>query len=107
MNIPLTPDERRDRLVFYPVAVAGGIFCITVLMTIAAAFGDSQAPVTRWLNRNATGLLLWETAALVLTAVLAMGIDRVRTLRRLRKEQGAMLSAPADSSPSPGDEHVG
>lgn len=84
---PPTPEERTDRLVFYPVAAVGGAFAVTVLMTIAAAFGDPQAPANQWFNRHATPLLLWETALLVVVSVLAMVIDRVRTLRRMRNEQ--------------------
>jgi len=86
MSRTLTPDERRDRWVFYPVAVVGGLFCVTVLMTIAAAFGDPQAPVAKWLNRNATPLLLWETALLVTIGILAMTIDRFRTLKKKQRD---------------------
>lgn len=89
-----TPEEQRDRLVFYPVAVVGGVFCVTVLMTIAAAFGDPQAPVAKWLNRNATPLLLWETALLVTISVLAMTIDRVRTLRKRNHSTGESTQDP-------------
>jgi len=116
MDRPLTPDEKRDRLVFYPVAVVAGIFCLTVFMTIAAVFGDPQAPFTRWMNRNATPLLLWETALLVTIGILAMTIDRLRTLQRIRREQSSChsnkakdLLAPqscchaSDTDPDPGD----
>lgn len=94
MSSPLTPDERRDRLVFYPVAIVGGLFCLTVLMTIAAAFGDAQSPATKWLNQNATPLLLWETAVLAAVSLMAMAIDRTRTLRRLKQAKSASSATP-------------
>jgi len=97
MSQPLTPDERRDRLVFYPVAVVGGLFCLTVLMTIAATFGDPQAPAARWLNRHGTPLLLWETALLVTVSVLAMVIDRIRTLQRLKKSQSTQTETEPET----------
>jgi len=98
MPQPLTPDERRDRLVFYPVAVVGGLFCLTVLMTIAATFGDPQAPMARWLNRHGTPLLLWETALLVTVSVLAMVIDRVRTLQRLKKNRSTPAGVKTETT---------
>lgn len=98
-HAPPTPEERTDRLVFYPVAAVGTVFAVTVLMTIAATFGDPRAPANQWFNRHATPLLLWETALLVVVAVLAMFIDRVRTLRRSREAQD--LADWADRMPEP------
>jgi hypothetical protein len=81
---PTTSDTLRDRLVFYPVAVAGFVFCLTVLSIIAAAFADPQAPVPRWLNDHAISLMLWEAALVASISILAMLIDRLRTLRKQR-----------------------
>lgn len=41
----LTPVNPPERLVFYPVAVVAGLFVLTILMTVASAFGDPDAPV--------------------------------------------------------------
>jgi hypothetical protein len=90
---PPTSETQRDRLVFYPVAGAGFVFCLTVLSIIASAFADPQAPVARWLNAHAISLMLWEAALVVVISVLAMVIDRVRTLRKRQADHDAAAAA--------------
>ncbi len=80
MTITPTPEEQRDRLVFYPVAIMGGVFCVTVFMSIAALLGDQQVPAKQWINRHITTVLVVEAVLLLLTGILAMTIDRQRTL---------------------------
>lgn len=81
----LTPVNPPERLVFYPVAVVAGLFVLTILMTVASAFGDPDAPVNHWLNRNATNLILAETGLLTCVAVGSMTIDRIKTIRRQKR----------------------
>ncbi len=77
----------KDRVIFYPVAVVGAVFCISIFVVIATAFGDPLAPANQWVNKFATPLLLFETLLLVTVAIGAMAADRVRTLRRLAVEK--------------------
>lgn len=108
MAPPLTQDERRDRFVFYPVAIVGALFCLTVFMSIAAAFGDQQGPMAKWMNQHGTGLLLWETALLVVVGFIAMTIDRLRTLKRLREDQQRQVRDPFQDPPDEnGESDVG
>jgi len=86
MNDSETQNVTTDRAVFYPVAVVGAVFCMTIFAVISAAFGNSQAPMNAWLNRHSTPLLLWETGLLVVTGIGAMTIDRIRTLKRLKAQ---------------------
>lgn len=104
-------DAFRDRLVFYPVAAMGALFCISVFaVTTAAVVGDPAVPLTRWLMRYGNALLLIEAGLLVATGLSAMTIDRLRTLRRLRSAAAGPQSASpaattADATGSGG--HVG
>ena len=92
-----TSDEQRDRLIFYPVAVIGGLFCLSLFVTIAAIFGDPDAPVNRWINHNSGTILLAETGILMVIGLLAMWFDRVNTLRKQR--ESAATSDENDSFP--------
>ena len=69
-------------MTFYPVIVMATLFCVTIFMVIAATFGDPANPANRWMNRNANMLLIGESVLLVVCAVGAMTIDRMRTLQR-------------------------
>ncbi len=80
-------DARRDRMTFYPLIVMGAIFCISIFIVIATAFGDPDHPLNRWVNQNANLMLITETVLLVTLSVGAMTVDRQRTLRALAKEQ--------------------
>ena len=100
-----TPSERRDRLVFYPVAVVGGVFCMTIFVSIAVMFGDNRAPVNQWINTHINSILVYEAAILIAISLAAMTIDRLRTLAAQRRSAEAALfddsrdAAPAGESP--------
>jgi len=98
-----TPEEQRDRLVFYPVAIVGTLFCVTVLAFVTATMANSPSPVAGWLRRNGTSVLLWETGALVVVAFGAMTLDRLRTRQLLRDSS----KVRRDETEQSGDERVG
>ncbi len=54
---------------------------MTILALIASVFGTPEAPVSKWLDRHGNQLLIWEFVCVVALTILAMTIDRVRTLR--------------------------
>ena len=85
-----------DRAIFYPVAAVGGLFCVTILICIAAALGDPLAPVNQWINQRVTGILLGETLLLVTVGVGAMTADRVRTIRQQATRKRLESNRPAD-----------
>lgn len=89
--------ELSERSMFPLVAVVAGLFVLTILILIASAFGDPDAPINRWLNRNATPLILIETAILACVAVGSMMIDRFQTLRRQKRMQQTSGSVTATS----------
>lgn len=53
---------------------------------IACLFGDPNAPVAQWLNANGNRLLIVEFVAVIVLSLLAMVVDRVRTLRGIDEE---------------------
>ena len=96
---PTNQDEtRRDRLTFYPVVLMATIFCITIFLVIAATFGDPAHPVNKWINKNANTLFIVEAILLVVLSIVAMAIDRVRTLKRMAEQYEALSERP-ESTP--------
>lgn len=81
--------DRRDSLVFYPVAVVGGVFCLSIFICIAATFGDPDVPVNRWVNRHFSAILLGEAMLLIVVSIGAMTADRLRHLRHRDAEASA------------------
>lgn len=96
----------RDRLVFYPVAVMGGVFCITVFLAVAATFGDPAHPLHDLINRFGTPVLLIEAGLLVVVGLLAMTVDRVLTLRRRSQNSPAQGGTEETASGSSEAGHV-
>lgn len=92
---------RRDRMTFYPVVVMSTIFCVSIFIVIAATFGDPLNPVNKWVNHNANVFLLGETFLLMAAVLIAMTLDRIRTLERLARQQEAEPQATQESDPCP------
>ena len=82
MKRPQTKPALLFRLVV-PVTV---VFILTILALIACLFGDPNAPVSRWLNEHGNQLLIVEFVAVIVLSLLAMVVDRVRTLRGIEEE---------------------
>ena len=74
----------KPSLLFQLVIPATSIFAITVLSMIAILFSDERAPLARWLNKNGNSLLAAEFVVVIVLSVLAMTVDRMQTLRRLK-----------------------
>ena len=78
-------------LLFRLIVPVCALFILTILALIASVFGDPRAPVSQWLDRHGTQFLLYELVAIVVLILLAMTVDRIRTLR----------AAPETSSDEP------
>ena len=104
---PVTPDARemsepteRPNLFFRLTTLAGALFVITILSLVASVFGDPQAPPARFLNAHGTTLILWQVGAILVLGLLAMTVDRRRTLRELRERGEQPPTTPPASDPS-------
>ena len=85
------------------VAAAGGVFCLSVFVYVAAAFGSAEAPVNQWINRHGTTVILVEVLILMLVCGAAMTVDRIRTLRLLdERKADAETSTPPATHDRPG-----
>lgn len=71
-------------LLFRLIIPATAIFIVTVMSLIAVVFSDQRAPVAKFLNEHGTRLLVVEFVAVIGLSILAMTVDRIRTLRELR-----------------------
>lgn len=87
---PPCPVPADDSNIFFSVVtVFGTLFVVTVLVAVALAFGNPQIPMNQWLNRHLTTVLGVEVLLLIVAGVLAMAIDRMRTLSRMRADSQA------------------
>ena len=77
----MKPPRTKPSLTFRLIVPATTVFILTILALIASVFGTPEAPVSKWLDAHANQLLIWEFVAVVVLTILAMTIDRVRTLR--------------------------
>ena len=71
-------------LLFRLIVPATAIFIVTVMSLIAVVFSDQKAPVAKFLNAYGSKLLVVEFVAVMGLSLLAMTVDRIRTLRELR-----------------------
>lgn len=89
---------------FLPVSIAGVIFCFSLFLWFAAAFGNPEAPINRLMNRYGTGIILIETGIVGFLCILAMTLDRRATLRmiaRQKREREQVLREQAAERESP------
>jgi len=82
----MQPPRTKPSLLFRLVIPATVVFILTILSLIAALFGDPKAPVAIWLDAHGNALLIWEFIAVVTLSLLAMTVDRMRTLKGLDEE---------------------
>ena len=68
-------------LLFRLVVPACVVFILTILVMIASVFGNPRAPLTQWLERYIGTLLTVEFFATMAIVLLAMTMDRIRTLK--------------------------
>lgn len=71
-------------LLFRLIVPATAVFIVTVMALIAVVFSDQRAPVAKFLSEYGTTLLVVEFVAVMGLSLLAMTVDRIRTLRELR-----------------------
>ena len=94
MKRPGSPASLSFRLVV-PVCA---LFILTVLALIASVFGDPRAPVAQWFDRHAGTLLTVEFIAIMVLALLAMAIDRIRTMKSAPEIGQTEQNIPQDHS---------
>jgi hypothetical protein len=68
-------------LLFRLIAPVCAVFILTILAMIASIFGNPEAPLAKWLDRHVGTILTVEFVATIGLSVLAMFVDRIRTLR--------------------------
>lgn len=77
----------KPSLLFQLLIPSTAIFIITILSLIAVLFSDQRAPVAIFLNKHGNSLLAAEFVAVMLLSFLAMAVDRMQTLRDMKKSQ--------------------
>lgn len=82
----MKPPRTRTSLLFRLIVPATVVFILTILALIASVFGTAEAPISKWLDAHANQLLIWELVAVVGLSLIAMTIDRIRTLRGIDEE---------------------
>ncbi len=68
---------------FFPLAaLTAGVFVFTVFAMMASAFGDPDAPSVQFFDTYGGPIVVGEVLAMFFFGVVAMYIDRRRSLRR-------------------------
>jgi hypothetical protein len=75
----------KPSLLFQLVVPATAVFAVTVLSMIAIVFSDPRAPVAQWLDRHGNRLLAAEFVVVIVLSLLAMTVDRIQTLRQMKR----------------------
>ena len=88
----------RASLLFRLIVPAAVLFILTVLAMIGALFGNNRAPLSQWLDRYAGRLLVAEFVLIIALTVLAMMVDRIRTLRSIRSDTACANPPPAETA---------
>jgi len=91
---------------FFPLTVVfSGLFIVTILALVAGIFGDPQAPIARFLDRNGGMLLVAEVVAILVTGFLALATDRRQALADKSSSSlpRTLSAAPHDQQPQGGD----
>ncbi len=94
-----TPPANRppDNIWFRLLIPAGFLFCATCLSWVMSAFGDQQAPVSRWLSRHAMTAILIEAAVIVVLSITAMAVDRRQSLATKKASLEPKRSSEAET----------
>ncbi len=79
--------DEPEQPLFKLVIVSSAAFLITVLsMTVSMMF-PSESPASKFLNRNGLQMIGVEVVLIIVFGILAMAVDRRRTLNRRRLEK--------------------
>lgn len=76
----------KPSLLFQLVIPSTAVFVITILSLIAVVFSDPRAPMARWLNQHGNKLLAGEFVVVIILSILAMAVDRIQTLRQIKRD---------------------
>ncbi len=86
--IPLTlRDDLRTNKWWGGVVLSGFVFVVTCFAAVVSTMGDRQSPMNALLTKHGTALFVVEAAALIISCLAAMIVDRRQTLRERRREQ--------------------
>lgn len=81
----MKPPKTQPTMFFRLIVPATALFIMTILALIACLFGNPEAPVAQWLDAYGNQLLIWEFVAVIVLSLLAMTIDRYRTLQGIEE----------------------
>ena len=93
----MKPPRTKPTVFFRLIVPATVVFILTILSLIATLFGNPEAPVAKWLDANGNRLLFVEFVIVVVLSLLAMVVDRRRTLRGIDEPPVTDSDPPAES----------
>ncbi len=93
---PSRKDEREQPL-FKLVIVSSAAFLITVLSLVVTTMFPSESPASKFISRNGLLMIGVEVVLIIVFGILAMAVDRRRTVLRQRQEAEAAASGDSNS----------
>ena len=95
----MTSSWRNSNLLFWLLIPLGGLFILTVLAMVATLFSDPRTPAARFFERYGEGLVASETLLVLVTGLLAIVLDRCRTLRYQHSDRQPIDYTTGNESP--------
>ena len=92
----MTDKPERVNPFFRLVIVASAIFIITIFALVAATFGGSESPASKFINAYAGTMFAVEVGVVLVLGLLALVVDRRQILRDQPYEQNP-LPVPSES----------
>lgn len=89
----------KPSLLFQLIIPSTSIFVVTILSLIAVLFSDQRAPLAQLLNKHGNSLLVAEFVVILVLSFLAMAVDRIQTLRNMKKDQQSAKQSEVDGAP--------
>lgn len=81
-ELPLRPRRKPASLVFRLIIPITGIFVLTIFIILTHDLsGDPDSATARFFEKYGNRIIVCEAAAAILMAIIAMAVDRARTLR--------------------------
>ena len=82
--------------IFFPLLIAcGGMFCLTAMVIVVCSFDTSGAAIVDVIEEHAAWIIFIEMGITIVVAILALVVDRRRTLAVMSSEQQASNSTAA------------
>lgn len=102
----MSDSAEKPNVFFRLLILSATVFVATILIMVMTVFSDADTPMRRWFDEHVGRLMIVEVVVTLGIGVLALSVDRVRTLRQRAGQEDAVAET-ADASDAVGDDRSG